>query len=150
MIGWLISQLKQNLNCAQFFNEKMSDYYDIDAILGEQEVYWLKLSNIFKSLPVTFSCDAYNLGFLKPHQEIEEIDSSDDESDLQNDIRQGTRVDIPLWLAKVLFEKNYIEIDLPKHFSKNFLSGLEAAAEEVNLNMHSPYYYTVGKTLCDL
>lgn len=55
----------------------MNEYFDVDAILTD---------NV--KVPCTFEIAVPGLGYL--------------ESSTESDIRKGTRVDLPLWLAEML------------------------------------------------
>jgi GINS complex subunit 3 len=100
-----------------------SGYLDIDEILSEEE-----------RMPCKFSLDGKNLGFLN---------SASD----SNDLEEGSKVELPLWLSKPLREKNMIEIELPKHYGIRIREEINAGALAVKLREYSYYYFEVGLQL---
>ena len=67
-------------------------YLDIDVILSEDE-----------RLPCKFLADVAYLGHLDP-------------SNAEDYLPAETKVELPLWLAQSLSEKNMVQLELPKHF----------------------------------
>jgi GINS complex subunit 3 len=102
--------------------EKMSAYYDIDSILCEEE-----------RLPTTFATDAIGLGFLDP-------------SSCEEDLKQDTKIELPLWLAKSLDAKNMVHLEKPKYFGTKFMLHLSADPSVVNIREKSPFFFKVSGT----
>jgi hypothetical protein len=68
------------LNCLSLtvrVDEKMSSYYDVDAILTDAQ-----------KVPCTFELTVPGLGFL--------------EGNMSGDMKQGSKVELPLWLGEML------------------------------------------------
>lgn len=101
----------------------MNKYLDIDEILSEEE-----------RVPCIFTYDAKNLGML---------DSSNDSIDLPED----SKVELPLWLARGLHEKQMVNIELPKYYGTRIREEIMAGAAAVKLKDYSFYYYEVGLLL---
>ncbi|KAI9176174.1 DNA replication protein [Blastocladiella emersonii ATCC 22665] len=99
------------------FSVGAADYYDLDSILAEQQ-----------AIPATFRIQVPGMGYLEGSEESE-------------DILQGTKINVPLWLAELLSVENYIETDLPKAFSEPVLRALRASASKVDVHALSPYYF---------
>jgi len=93
------------------------NYYDIDDILAEEE-----------RVPITFRNEGYNLGWLDPGSNEEHLKSE-------------TKVDLPIWLGKILKNHAYVDLELPLHYKANYRSRLEADPIIVSL---AKYYYNVG------
>lgn len=103
----------------------MSSYWDIDEILAEEE-----------RTPVVFMTDAHQLGYLD-HETTEE------------DIQDGTRLELPFWLAQSLCKRNYVEVETPKCYGGGFRSALRAdpSPTVVDLRQRCPYYFRLGVKL---
>ncbi|ORZ39525.1 hypothetical protein BCR44DRAFT_39982, partial [Catenaria anguillulae PL171] len=96
-----------------------NEYYDLDAILADQQ-----------SIPCTFKCKVPGLGYLQG-------------SEAEEDILEGTKLNLPLWLAEGLLseESQSIAPNLPKAFSEPILRQLDASAPSVDLHNLSPYFF---------
>jgi GINS complex subunit 3 len=101
-------------------------YLDIDEILSEEE-----------RIPCVFSIDATGLGNLDSTNELP-------------DLPAHSKVELPLWLAQMLSEKNMIEIELPKHYGSRIREDIMAGATAVPLREYSYYYFEVGWKLSRL
>ena len=103
----------------------MSSYYDIDAILAEEE-----------RTPVVFNVDGLNLGYLD-HETTDE------------DITEGTKLELPFWMAESLSARKYTSVDTPKCYGHGFRSALRAdpSPSVVDLRQRSPYYFQLGVKL---
>jgi GINS complex subunit 3 len=82
-------------------------------------------------VPSTFTIDAVNLGHLDP-------------SSIDEDLQQGTKVELPFWLAKALASKNMVAVELPKCYGHTFLNHMRADPSVINLRDKSPFYYEVS------
>ena len=98
-------------------------YYDLDSILCEEE-----------RIPAVFATDAVNLGFLDP-------------SSAEEDLKQDTKIELPLWLAKSLDAKNMVHLELPKYYGTKFLLHLSADPSVVNIREKSPFFFAVSAVL---
>lgn len=105
-------------------------YLDIDLILSEDE-----------RIPCKFLVDAKDLGHL---------DATNEDEDLPD----GARVELPLWLAKSFSKNKMVELELPKHYGSKMRDAIMAGAAPINLKDFSHYYFDVGlelsRTLQDL
>eukprot|EP00484_Ammonia_sp_Unknown_P022899 CAMPEP_0197034192 /NCGR_PEP_ID=MMETSP1384-20130603/12372_1 /TAXON_ID=29189 /ORGANISM="Ammonia sp." /LENGTH=179 /DNA_ID=CAMNT_0042464087 /DNA_START=98 /DNA_END=634 /DNA_ORIENTATION=+ len=102
-------------------------YYDIDDILAEGQV-----------LPCTFNVDAVELGYL------------DETGDCGDDLRKGTTINLPYWLAKPLQERRMISIQQPKCYQSKVADALSADPKVVNLRAQCEYWYVLGYKLSKL
>lgn len=96
---------------------------DLDSILSEEE-----------RIPSVFRVDAQGLGFL---------DSTNDRPNLA----QGSRVELPLFMAKALRQRGMTEMELPKHYDRKMRNNIAASALNINLKEYTPYYFEVGMEL---
>lgn len=96
-------------------------FLDIDQILAEEE-----------RLTCEFSVDAKDLGMLDPS-----IGTSD--------LPAHSKVDLPLWLAQTLAEKNMVEITIPKDFGANRRDEIMAGPSAMQF---PNYFFDVGLKLC--
>ncbi|KAI9218422.1 hypothetical protein BC828DRAFT_388731 [Blastocladiella britannica] len=85
----------------------------------------IKISQVF---PATFLVTVPGLGFLEGTEDTD-------------DILEGTKISLPMWIAEPLIAEAYVEPDLPKPFTDPVLRGLRASAPKVNLHAQCPYYY---------
>jgi len=97
-------------------------YYDIDTILAEEE-----------RIPTRFRYDAHQLGYLDP-------------GSVEEDITKDTKVELPLFLAKMLSKKQLVVLSVPKCYEAKFRSNMNADASVMDLHRY-PYYYDVGQDL---
>merc|ERR1711981_1461902 len=85
----------------------VSNYYDLDAILAEEE-----------RVAAEFSIDAHGLGYLDPARD----------ATVEPDIRTGSKLDLPYWMIPPLNQRNWVEFQFPKFFGKHFRESLHADA----------------------
>jgi len=96
-------------------------YYDVDSILSEIE-----------QIPVNFLIDAYKLNW---------IDSSSIEKN--QDLKSGTKVEIPIWLASVFFEQQMVDVLTPLMLGPIMRGHLQADPVVVSMS-NNPYFYRIG------
>lgn len=63
---------------------------------------------------------------------------------------KDTELELPLWLAQSLREKNMVELQLPKHYRTKMRDAITAGAASVDLREYSFYFYDVGIRLSRL
>ncbi|OQR73900.1 DNA replication complex GINS protein PSF3-like [Tropilaelaps mercedesae] len=102
---------------------EFEDYFDIDEILMLSE-----------RIPVVASKHISRLGFLDPTTD-------------SVDLRKGTRLELPLWLAKNLYNMYSVDIKLPRAFSRFYVNIMRADSSCVDLKRLQPNYYKVGRQL---
>lgn len=98
-------------------------YYDITSILEESE-----------RTPVLFRRDAEKLGHLCPGAEADDT----------NVLPEGSLVEVPVWLAMTLREKNFVDFKLPSFYSSRIRARLRADAWVVNLRDRCVSFYDLG------
>ncbi|CAH2056785.1 unnamed protein product [Thlaspi arvense] len=103
----------------------MSQYYNIDDILAEEEL-----------VPAVFQVAA----------NVRLFDSSDD----SNKVEPGSKVELPFWLACELHLRQAVSINLPTCFNQKTREELAADAAHVNLKNRCPYFYELGQKLLSL
>ncbi|QSL65778.1 hypothetical protein MERGE_000056 [Pneumocystis wakefieldiae] len=103
----------------------MSIYYDIDDILCENT----KVSSTFQYI-------VPGLGYIDGGSE--------------SDIKEGTSLDLPFWLAEMLVINNFIDIELPSAFSSKVRNALKACPQNVDLRLFSTHYYLFGEKILNL
>lgn len=99
------------------------DYFSIDAIAAEDE-----------RVPLVAKLDVPRLGFLDPANSHE-------------DLPNGSKIELPLWLGETLHTKKMFDVNLPKHYNARFQEHLEAGPASTNLREHCSNYFTVGEVL---
>ncbi|XP_064414511.1 DNA replication complex GINS protein PSF3 isoform X2 [Latimeria chalumnae] len=64
-------------------------------------------------------------------------------------IEKGLKMELPLWLAKGLFDnkRRIISVDLPKSYKEGWRTVFSADANVVDLHKMGPYYYGFGSQL---
>ncbi|CAL7941990.1 unnamed protein product [Xylocopa violacea] len=98
------------------------DYFAINDILSTEERILCKIE---VELP--------GLGFL-------------DSSSRTDDLKVGSKVEFPLWLAEPLknLQNSVVSIDIPKIYKEGYREILEADADAIVLSNWSPFYYELG------
>ncbi|XP_077281770.1 DNA replication complex GINS protein PSF3 [Temnothorax americanus] len=101
------------------------DYFSLTDILCTEERISCKVE---VSLP--------RLGFLDLSSESE-------------DLKPGTKLELPLWLAQPLnrVKESIVSVDIPKTYKEGYREILLADACTVVLNKWNPYYYELGMYL---
>ena len=98
----------------------MTSYWDIDSILCE-DVH----------VPGVFTVDAVNLGYMDP-------------SSVEEDLKEGTEVQLPFWLLTALSARNMVTVESPGFYGARFRTELLAEPSVVDLRSRCPYYYELG------
>jgi len=99
------------------------DYLSIDDILSSNQRVSCK-----------FEVNISKLGF---------IDTSSD----CDDIQEGTKLELPFWLAKDFYSQGLVTIETPKGYNQVYREILEADSNIVNLHKLCPNYYKFGTHL---
>ncbi|XP_056137821.1 DNA replication complex GINS protein PSF3 [Lampris incognitus] len=65
------------------------------------------------------------------------------------DIPEGTKMELPLWLAKGLYERKrkVVSVDIPKVYREGWRTVFNADPTVVDLHKMGPYYYGLGSQL---
>ncbi len=105
---------------------RYGDYFDVDAILSEEE-----------RCPVRFAEAAVSLGHL-------------DSSCADKDLPEGACVDLPLWLARSLHRRGKAVLTAPRCFNGAFRARLLADPKAINLRDKNAHFYELGLKLSPL
>uniref|UniRef100_A0A673Y0P5 DNA replication complex GINS protein PSF3 n=1 Tax=Salmo trutta TaxID=8032 RepID=A0A673Y0P5_SALTR len=113
-------------------------YFPVPPGVGMEENF-LSLDDILLSherLPSRTECTFPRLGFLEK--------SSD-----SRDIQEGTKMEMPLFLAKGLYERKrrVVSVELPKVYKEGWRTVFNADPTVVDLHKMGPYYYGLGSQL---
>ncbi|XP_043937263.1 DNA replication complex GINS protein PSF3 [Protopterus annectens] len=116
-------------------NRGSEAYMPVSAGLGSEENF-LSLEDIIMShekLPCRLEMTLPRLGFL-------------DKSGESDSIPEGTKMELPLWLAKGLYDKKrkIVSVELPKIYKEGWRTVFNADANVVDLHRLGPYYYSFG------
>eukprot|EP01012_Entosiphon_sulcatum_P059023 TRINITY_DN8328_c0_g1_i1.p1 TRINITY_DN8328_c0_g1~~TRINITY_DN8328_c0_g1_i1.p1 ORF type:complete len:220 (+),score=45.40 TRINITY_DN8328_c0_g1_i1:70-660(+) len=126
---------------------KRNGLMDPDDLLCEEE-----------SVRVVLKTTAFELGFL---QNVDDTDLEDPEAfenafanpeadaegvvqERKNDLKVGTKLDVPLWLARELASRRYVSVQPGTQYQPSFNDKVKAGPLEVNLRRRYPYYYAAG------
>ena len=85
----------------------------------------------------SFLRNVTGIGFLDPSAEL-------------SDVAAGTKLELPLWLAKVLLARKLVDVEIPKGYNETYREILEADAAVVDLHKLGPDFYTFGQHLLSL
>ncbi|KAK8214483.1 DNA replication complex GINS protein PSF3 [Phyllosticta capitalensis] len=104
-----------------------NSYYDIDAILTDAE-----------KVPCTFEHTVSDLGYL--------------DGNAGQEIKQGTKVELPLWMGVTLAVSTpvMVSLDLPAALSARVVNALKADSRTVDLRALAPHFFTLGAWMLDL
>ncbi len=104
------------------------NYWDIDDILAGEE-----------KITVKFNHDCYKLSRLD--QNLKEKP--------EEDITEGTVLELPIWLAIKLSQGECVSIIIPHIFRENFKNIILADPTVINLREKTQYYYAVAFKIKD-
>ncbi|KAK3284699.1 hypothetical protein CYMTET_7659 [Cymbomonas tetramitiformis] len=105
----------------------MADYWNIHDMLAEEE-----------KVTAYFNVGSTGLGRA--------FDPSCDDEDL----KEGAKLEIPLWLTKDLASRGMIKVERPSYYGPRVKNDLQADPRCVNLGEKSPYFYDVGLRLLEV
>ncbi|KAJ5440892.1 GINS complex [Penicillium cf. griseofulvum] len=106
-------------------------YYDIDSILTDAQ-----------KLPCTFELEVPGLGIL--------------EGNAGEDIKAGTRIDLPLWLGEMLSigarlgTSRLVTLDMPDALSERVMNALKADPRTLDLRALAPHFYNLSERILEL
>ncbi|KAJ6322637.1 hypothetical protein OIU77_012473 [Salix suchowensis] len=103
----------------------MASYYDIDGILMEEEF-----------VPVVFQKAINGVNI--------------DESTEKGCVEQGSKTELPFWLAHELHMRQAVSISVPNCFNQKTRLEIQADAACVDLRSRCPYFYEFGCKLAPL
>ncbi|KAF2137659.1 uncharacterized protein K452DRAFT_301833 [Aplosporella prunicola CBS 121167] len=109
----------------------MSSYYDIDAILTDAQ-----------KVPCTFELSVPGLGYL--------------DGNAGQDIKQGTKIELPLWLGEMLAVSapsasgSMATLDLPVALGTRVQNALKADPRTIDLRALAPHFYALGARMLEL
>ncbi|XP_058005316.1 DNA replication complex GINS protein PSF3-like [Hevea brasiliensis] len=103
----------------------MANYYDIDDILTEEEF-----------VPVVF------------HKVVNGVKI--DESTERGFVEQGSKAELPFWLARELHLRQAVSMSAPACFNEKTRLEIQADAACVDLRSRCPYFYEFGCKLAPL
>jgi hypothetical protein len=115
-----------------------------------------ELLSLEEKILCRFNSDAFDLGFLRKQDGIKESQTLNDSQSSQqpkqeyDDIKEGTKVILPLWAAEQFIRDDVVSPEMPKHFAGTFLNGLKVGGEQINLAENSPYYYQNGMKCAEM
>ncbi|XP_049877069.1 DNA replication complex GINS protein PSF3 [Pectinophora gossypiella] len=97
---------------------------------------YLSISDILvtnEKVPCKFLHDLPKMGFLDP-------------SATEDDLKAGTNVEIPLWLAESLYSRRppLVSVDLPKIYKEAYREILNADACTVDMHKLGQHFYELG------
>ncbi|KAM8774525.1 DNA replication complex GINS protein PSF3 [Rhynchonycteris naso] len=119
-------------------------YFQVESgALGPEENF-LSLDDILMShekLPVRTEIPIPRLGMFFQEQ--------NGGADTDNTIPQGSKLELPLWLAKGLFDnkRRVLSVDLPRTYQEGWRTVLSADANAVDLHKVGPHFYGLGSQL---
>lgn len=61
----------------------------------------------------------------------------------------GTKVELPFYLAIALFQREIADIQLPKYMSREYFNTLKAGSDVVTMRSQSPYIYENVNRMCE-
>ncbi|KAK6624561.1 hypothetical protein RUM44_011420 [Polyplax serrata] len=98
------------------------NYFSIEDIMATQERVPCKTN-------ITFP----RMGFLCPEND-------------EDDLKEGTSINIPIWLAKKLSgrQMKYVSVEVPNSFKEKARDVFEADPRIVDLNRLNPHFYEFG------
>ncbi|XP_006752945.1 PREDICTED: DNA replication complex GINS protein PSF3 [Myotis davidii] len=119
-------------------------YFRVESGALSHEENFLSLDDILMShekLPVRTEIPIPRLGAFFPERS--------GGADTDNTIPQGSKLELPLWLAKGLFDnkRRILSVDLPKIYREGWRTVFSADANVVDLHKMGPHFYGFGSQL---
>lgn len=99
-----------------------SKYYDLDAILAEEEL-----------LPCTALFDFSHLGHLDDEDNVHSINDSNKSDSPVGYLKEDSKIKMPLWAMKKWSQLGYVNVRVPRHFNTKARERLEADSSAVDL-----------------
>lgn len=112
---------------------KASSYYDIDAILAEEEL-----------IPCTTLFDFSHLNYLDPDAATTSSPHG------TTHLREGSQIKMPLWAVDKWASLGYVRLALPRHYSRKARERLEADPGDADLRKRTERFFQSGKLIVDL
>ncbi|KAJ1922889.1 DNA replication protein [Tieghemiomyces parasiticus] len=109
----------------------MEDYYDIEAILADQQ-----------RIPCVLLVDTPGLGMGDGDHH-----SAAGSNGGGNVIPAQTKLELPYWLAEAMAANDLCELQMPKPFGSRMRRTLQASCYNVNFHSLCPYFYQFGLKL---
>ncbi|KAF2300838.1 hypothetical protein GH714_017726 [Hevea brasiliensis] len=103
----------------------MANYYDIDDILAEEEFVPVVFRNAVNGVKI-------------------------DESTERGYVEQGSKAELPFWLARELHLRHAVSMSVPACFNQKTRLEMQADAACVDLRSRCPYFYEFGCKLAPL
>lgn len=124
-----------------------NSYYSISSILADST-----------KVPCHFKLDVPHLSHLRsdPAVQAQQIHSatssqasSSTSTNNNNDhtIQQGTKLELPYWLAELLVLNDLVDVSIPKPYSQRVRNALNADANSVQLRNQVGFWYALGVRL---
>jgi hypothetical protein len=110
----------------------------LDQVLSEEE-----------RIPCIFLTDVADLGFLDTSGNFHHNQLNNNHSVVNTTLSAGSKVELPLWLARDLSRHGFVTIEMPKHYDKKMRDAIAASATGLNLREFSPYYFEVGMIIAN-
>lgn len=107
----------------------MSSYYDIDAILAEEEL-----------LPCSTMFDFAHLAHLDPDQTLE----------THKYLPEKSRIKMPIWAVQKWAELGFVRISMPRNYTKKSRERLQAEPHDVDLRKKNTHYFRSGLMIVKL
>ena len=101
-----------------------SSYYDIDAILAEEELV-PSHTNFHFSMLAALDPDGAHHGSVKEEEDA---------------LPENTRIKIPLWLAKRWAMMNFVRLQLPRHYGRKARERYDADPGDADLRCATVLY----------
>ena len=101
------------------------DYWNLDDILAEEEL-----------TPCTFKFEAKGLGYLEQLNHLSTTATTAQRKNAvlqEKDLPAGSKVDVPLWLAVSLAQRELVDLRFPKFMNKSYFGQLKAGSEVVTM-----------------
>nr|SVE94570.1 EOG090X0G8U [Simocephalus serrulatus] len=73
-----------------------------------------------------------------------------DQSADDQDLKQGSKVELPFWMVPTLHSKKVISLEIPRHYKVNYRQILQADSIVVDLHKWGPYFYDLGLHVANL
>ena len=119
------------------FTQTQASSGSSDRAFNEHFLSMDDIKSLGQRVTCTFRENVIGLGFI-------------DRSTESKDVQKGSKLDIPLFMAKVLQRRQLVTVELPKGYNDTYREILVADAKMLDLHRLGPHFYNFGKHLVEM
>ncbi|KAG7362859.1 Gins complex like protein [Nitzschia inconspicua] len=127
----------------------MTSYYDIDAILAEEELIPCQ-TNFEFNLLASLDPDGVHHHHHHHHRKQQSERNGKKYEDDSDYLPENSRIKIPLWVAKRWAMTNFVRLQVPRHYGRKARERYDADPGDADLRKRNERFFLAGRMLVDL